>query len=134
MSLSWVTLASMLLVGILALFSLYSGFQAFGNGELETALYYILMGVSGFAAIGYMLFRSKSGREERLDIKKVDVIVTLECQQCDLKSVREFAKGDYLFKDDEPCTRCEGNATITRIHSRKEKKRAGKKSSKNLTL
>ena len=49
-----------------------------------------------------------------------------ECQQCDLKSVREFAKGDYLFKDDEPCTKCEGNATITRIHRRKkEKKRKG---------
>jgi hypothetical protein len=112
----------MLLVGILALFSLYSGFQAYSNGELENAIYYILMGVSGFAAIGYLFFKSKI-RRDRLIIQPVEVITTLECPQCNLKRVREFETGDYIFKDDHPCTRCEGNAVITRINRRKEKKK-----------
>jgi hypothetical protein len=117
---NWITLVAMVIVGALAIFSLYTGFQAYSSGEIQTALYYILMGVSGFAAIGYMLFRGRPSGEEKLNVKKVEVLTTIECPQCNLKRVREFQKGDYLFKNDLPCTRCEGIATITRIHQRKK--------------
>jgi hypothetical protein len=117
---NWITLAAMVIVGALALFSLYTGFQAYSSGEVQTALYYILMGVSGFAAIGYMLFRGRPSSDEKLEVKEVEVLTTIECPQCKLKRVREFQKGDYLFKSDLPCTRCEGIATITRIHQKKK--------------
>ncbi len=120
MSQSWITLAAMIIVGALALFSLYMGFQGYGGQNQEASYYYIIIGVSGFAAIGYMFFRSKAVAQERLDVPKVDVITTLECPKCDLKRVREFKRGDYIFKEDEPCTRCEGNMVITRIHQREE--------------
>lgn len=125
---NWITLAAMVIVGALALFSLYTGFQAYSSGEIQTAIYYILMGVSGFAAIGYMLFRGRPSSDEKLEVKEVEVLTTIECPQCKLKLVREFQKGDYLFKSDLPCTRCEGTATITRIHQRKkepERRRRG---------
>jgi len=122
MNVNWVALAAMIIVGVLALYSLYSGFQAYGSGNMEQAIYYVLMGIGGFAAIGYLLFRTKSEGEEKLKIEEVEVITTLECPGCNLKRVRDFIRGDYIFKT-EPCTRCEGEAVITKIHRRKEKKK-----------
>jgi hypothetical protein len=120
---NWVALAAMIIVGALALFSLYMGFQAYGNEEIETAFMYMIIGVSGFVAIGYSFFRAKTVQKDKLEYKKADVITTLECPQCNLKRVRSFKRGDYIFKNDEPCTRCEGNMLITRIHTRKEEKK-----------
>ena len=120
---NWVTLAAMILVGALALVSLYMGFRAYGNEEIETAFMYLLVGASGFIAIGYSFFRARPTTKESLEPKKSDVITTLECPQCNLKRVRSFQRGDYIFKRDEPCSRCEGQMVITAIHTRKEEKK-----------
>jgi len=120
---NWLTLAAMIFVGALALVSLYMGFRAYGNEEIETAFMYLLVGASGFIAIGYSFFRAKPTTKEALEPKKSDVITTLECPQCNLKRVRSFQRGDYIFKRDEPCGRCEGQMVITAIHTRKEEKK-----------
>ncbi len=120
---NWLTLATMILVGALALVSLYMGFRAYGNEEIEAAFMYLLVGASGFIAIGYSFFRAKPTTKESLEPKKSDVITTLECPQCNLKRVRSFQRGDYIFKRDEPCGRCEGQMVITAIHTRKEEKK-----------
>ena len=117
---NWVSLALMVVVGAIALVSLYMGFQEYGNNEIETAFMYILIGVSGFAAIGFNFFRAKPVAKQAKGPKVVEVISTLECPQCNLKRVREHQVGDYIFKNDEPCTRCEGNMVITRINARKD--------------
>jgi len=120
---NWITLAAMIVVGALALVSLYMGFRAYGEQEIETAFMYLVIGASGFIAIGYSFFRAKPTAKESLEPKKVDVITTLECPQCNLKRVRSFQRGDYIFKRDEPCTRCDGQMVITAIHTRKEEKK-----------
>jgi len=120
---NWVTLAAMIVVGALALVSLYMGFRAYGDQEIETAFMYLVIGASGFIAIGYSFFRARPTTKESLEPKKSDVITTLECPQCNLKRVRSFQRGDYIFKRDEPCTRCDGQMVITAIHTRKEEKK-----------
>jgi len=123
MSLSWVTLIVVVIIGVFSLFSLYMGFQAYGSEHHEQANYYIIIGTAGFAAMGYMFFRTRAIASIKLDVPRVNVVTTLECPQCDLKRIREFERGDYVFKDDEPCTRCEGKMVITRIHKREKEKR-----------
>jgi hypothetical protein len=121
MSLSWVTLAAIILIGIFSLFSLWMGFQSFGSDNPENSTYYIFIGTAGFAAIGYMFFRTRAVMATRRPtVPKVDVVTILECPSCNLKRVRDFKRGDYVYKDDEPCTRCEGNMVITGIHRREE--------------
>ncbi|TRO54067.1 hypothetical protein E2P71_05040 [Candidatus Bathyarchaeota archaeon] len=120
---NWVTLAAMIIVGALAIVSLYMGFRAYGAGEIETAFMYLIVGASGFIAIGYSFFRAKPTVKDPLEPKKYDVITTLECPQCNLKRVRGFQRGDYIFKRDEPCSRCDGQMVITAIHTRKEEKK-----------
>jgi len=122
MQVSWITYVVILVVGILSLFSLYMGFINYGE-SMEFAIIYIMIGVSGFAAIGYFLFRGKSAvaaKEEFLTVKKVEVYTTLECPKCQQKRVRDFKRGDYVFKDDEPCTRCDGMMMITKIARKKD--------------
>lgn len=120
---NWISLGLMVVVGAIALASLYMGFKEYGNNNIETAFMYILIGVSGFIAIGFSFFRAKPVAETKDITKDVEVVTTLECPQCNLKRVRAFQVGDYIFKKDEPCTRCEGHMTITRINARKEPKK-----------
>jgi len=122
LSLSWVTLIVVVVIGIFSLFSLYMGFQAYGSDHPEQANYYIIIGTAGFAAMGYMFFRTRAISTARLEVPRVDVVTTLECPECGLKRIREFVRGDYVYKDDEPCTRCDGRMVITRIHRREKEK------------
>ena len=120
---NWTTLALMVVVGAIALASLYMGFTNYGEGNMETAFMYILIGVSGFIAIGFSFFRAKPVAKSKSEPKEVEVVTTLECPQCNLKRVRAHQVGDYIFKMDEPCTRCEGHMTITKINARKDPKK-----------
>ena len=119
---NWTTLALMVVVGAIALASLYMGFTNYGDGNIETAFMYILIGVSGFVALGFTFFKAKPGAKTKDGSKEAEVVTTLECLQCNLKRVRAFQPGDYIFKKDEPCTRCEGMMTVTRINARKDPK------------
>lgn len=115
----------LLFVGALSLFSLYLGFDAYLLDRLDKAIYYLLMAFGGFALIGYLFFRSKSVLEKVTSIPEVEVVTTLECQNCGLKKMRPFQRGDYLFKEVEDCTRCEGKMIIEKIYGRErpQKKR-----------
>ena len=117
---SRVNLVIIVIIGILSLASLYLGFKSFTEDQI-TAYIYILIGALGFAAIGYMLFRGgRPSSQTKQDIPQVDILTTLECPKCNLRRVREFKKGDYVFKNDEACTRCDGNMIISRIHKKKD--------------
>ena len=118
-----VTLALMIVVAALALFSLYMGFQSYIDEDMTAAVLYLVIGSCGFIAIGYSMFRAKPVTKDKLEVKEAEVITTLECNQCNLKRVRAFERGDYIFKQDEPCTRCEGFMRVTRIHTKEEEKK-----------
>jgi hypothetical protein len=118
-----VSLVLMVVVGAIALVSLYMGFQEYGNNNMETAFMYILIGVSGFASIGFNFFKGKPIAKQTSGLKTVEVVTTLECPLCNLKRVRAHQVGDYIFKSDEPCTRCDGSMVITRINARKDPKK-----------
>lgn len=130
MTASWVAYAAILIVGLLSLFSLYMGFINYADNT-DIALVYLFIGAAGFAAIGYMLFRSKPAvsKTEALEVKKAEVFTTLECPKCQQKRVRDFKRGDYIYKDDEPCTRCEGMMIITKISRKKEEEKKKDESS-----
>ncbi len=127
MGLSKVSLAIVVVIGVSSLLFLWLGFQAFGGENPDQGNLYIVVGTAGLAAIGYMFFRTKAVTTRKPDVPKVDVVTILECPACELKRVRDFKRGDYIYKDDEPCTRCEANMVITGIHRRAEPEKKPKK-------
>ncbi len=111
----WVVILGALALGIFSLLNLYLGFEAYASGRSEQASYYILIGSVGFAAMGYMFFRARVPPRRRALIPRVEVLTTIECPSCGLKRVRGFEREDYIFRRDIPCTKCGGQAVITRI-------------------
>lgn len=111
-------LITLLFVGALSILSLYLGFDAYLSEQPEKASLYLLLGTGGFALIGYMFFRSKAVLEKVTSIPRTEVVTTLECNNCELKKIRSFKRGDYLFKEEDDCTRCEGKMIVSKIYGK----------------
>jgi len=103
----FITLALSFAAIILAVYS-------FGSNPM-VAGYLLLI---GFVAMGlsiYVLLQTRK-RISRLKIKMPSVTTMIECRKCGFKNVREFQRGDYIFKEDEPCQKCKENMLITAIY------------------
>jgi hypothetical protein len=107
----------------LSLAALILAINAF-NSNPEVAGYLLLIGFLGAALSTYMLFQARR-RISRLRIAAPSITTTIECKKCGFKSVREFQRSDYIFKEVEPCQKCNDKMLITAIYREvKEKERS----------
>ena len=109
----------------LSLTALYLAVNAYFMGDEMVSGYLLLIGALGVALSTYMLFQTRR-RILRLRIKIPPVTTLIECRKCGFKSIREFQRGDYVFKEVEPCQKCNENMIITAIYrevKEKEKER-----------
>jgi hypothetical protein len=106
----------------LSLIALYLAITALFTGETTVSGYLLLAGFIGLGLSTYMLFQTRR-RIQRLRIKVPPVTTTIECGKCGFKSIREFQRGDHIFKEVEPCQKCDEKMMITAIYREvKEKK------------
>lgn len=101
----------------------------YGISILETypdiAYIVLLFGFLGTAIAAYALVQMRR-RLSKLRIVVPPVTTTIECKKCSFKNVREFQRGDYIFKELEPCQKCNDKMMITAIYrevKEKEKER-----------
>ena len=99
----------------LSLTALILAINAFGYGQEVAAGYLLLIGFLGAALSTYVLFQTRR-RILRLRIVVPSITTTIECRKCGFKSVREFQRGDYIFKEVEPCQKCNDKMLITAIY------------------
>lgn len=111
---SFVLLAIFIML-IVAIMALILAVQAYSIGNIEVAVYLLIIGFLGVAASTYVLFQTRQ-RMIRLKIETPPVTTTIECRKCGFKSVREFQRGDYIFKEVEPCQKCNEKMLITAIY------------------
>jgi len=79
------------------------------------ALSWLLIGFIGLSIATYMLYQTR--RRIRISIKPQPVMTTLICEKCGFKNLREFKRGDYVFKEtDEKCPKCNENMYIAAIY------------------
>jgi hypothetical protein len=74
----------------------------------------ILIGFVGVALSTYVILQTRK-RVARLRIAIPPITTNIECKKCGFKSVREFQRGDYVFKEVEPCQKCTDKMMITAI-------------------
>ncbi len=85
------------------------------------------LGVVGLVALSMAmvtLYQSRrQAAEMKIEIPKV--MTTIECKKCNTKTVREFQRGDYVYKDLEACPKCpETKQIITAVYKEiKEKEK-----------
>jgi len=89
----------------------------------DAAWILLLMGVVGVAMSTYVLLQTRK-RLAKMRIVIPPVMTTIECKKCGFKNVREFQRGDFVFKELEPCQKCNDKMLITAIYKEvKEKER-----------
>lgn len=81
---------------------------------------FLLIGFFGLALSIYMLLQSR-GKPMRVTLELPRVITTLECPKCDFKSVRDFQRDDYIFKETGSCQKCNETMRITAIYREAKK-------------
>jgi len=83
--------------------------------EPVTAGFLAVMGIAGIALSAYVILQLRR-RATRLSVVIPPVMTTVECKKCGTKNVREFQRGDYVFKELDPCQKCNDKMMITAIY------------------
>jgi cell division protein FtsL len=113
-----------LVVLALSVVSLFVAVETYLANDLITAGLFAGIGAIAMAMSLFLLYQSRrQATEVKLDIPKV--MTTIECQNkgCANKTVREFERGDYVFKDlDVACGKCGGKQMITAIYKEVKEK------------
>jgi hypothetical protein len=114
-----------LIVLALSLVALALAVNAFLLGEEIVAGYLLVIGFIAMSLSVYVLLQSRR-RVMSMKIVNPPMMTTIECRKCGFKSVREFQRGDYVFKELEPCQKCpDDKMMITAIYKEvKEKEKA----------
>ena len=81
----------------------------------------LLIGGSGFAISAYMLFQTRR-KTMHLEIREQPVITTIACKKCGFKNIRDFQRGDYVFKEADSCPKCNEKMSVTSIYREVEEK------------
>jgi hypothetical protein len=115
---------------ILAASLYYSGTTATGStqsGDYAAAGVLAVIGAIALSMSSFTLFQSRRQISEmKIEIPKVMTTIGCSSVGCDVKTVREFQRGDFVYKElDAPCQKCSGKQMITAIYKEvkdKEKK------------
>jgi predicted ferric reductase len=89
--------------------------------DFEFAVILLAMGILAMGMSVYVLLQSRK-RMASMKIEAPKVMTTVECKKCNFKSVREFQRGDFVFKDLEPCQKCNEKMIITAIYKEVKEK------------
>ena len=66
------------------------------------------LAVIGLVALSMSLITLRQSRKQAAEMKieTPKVMTTIECRKCNTKTVREFQRGDYVYKDLDVCPKC----------------------------
>ncbi len=104
-----------LVVLMLSVAALYQAIEYFGSGQLDYGSWFLFLGFSGLALSTYMVMQTRR-KAVRLPFEAPKVITTILCEKCGLKNIRDFQRGDYIFKETEPCPKCSEKTMISAIY------------------
>lgn len=117
------SVAIILVTVVLSVIALFFGLATYDPQDLTTALSYILIGFIGLAISAYLLSQTKR-KPLGGAFEMPRVTSTILCQKCGFKNIRDFERGDYIFKETEPCPKCNEKMMISSIYREvKEKKK-----------
>lgn len=111
---SFFFLAIVFITLALSIAAFFQAFDAYGLEQVESGHFFMLIGVSALALSTYMVFQTRR-RALKLAFKPPRIATTILCQKCGFKNIRDFQRGDFIFKETEECPKCKEKMTITSI-------------------
>jgi hypothetical protein len=92
------------------------------TGDSDGAIYQLALGVFGVGVSAYTFLRFRKRMTLLRQALPPTIITITECKKCGLKSLRNFMKGDFVFKSLDECKKCSEPMLITGIYAEKAKK------------
>jgi len=119
-------LAIILITLLLSLISIYQGINEYLVGRTDQGSFYMSIGAVTLALSAYMLFQTRKRMLKLMGMEMQPLSTTLQCQKCGFKNVREFQRGDFVFKQtDQACPKDNEKMMISAIYREvKEKEKA----------
>ncbi|MCW3996270.1 MAG: hypothetical protein NWE98_09030 [Candidatus Bathyarchaeota archaeon] len=110
-----------LIVMALAVAALLLAITAYATDVVAAGVLAII-GLIALVLSGFMLYQFRR-QTVQLKIEIPKVMTTIECTKCGGKTIREFQRGDYVYKELEPCQKCpETKQMITAIYKEVKEK------------
>jgi len=106
------------IVMVLSMAAIFIAGETYIAGDTVAAGILAAIGLIAMTLSIFLLYQSRRQVAE-VKIEAPKVMTTLECTNkgCANKTMREFARGDYVFKElDVPCGKCGGHQMVTAIY------------------
>ena len=120
------TFAFIIVLAVMALSVTAFGLAAWAwiEGNELYAIFLVATGVIALTLSTYLLLQSRRA-VVTMKASPSKVMTTIECRKCGVKTVRDFQRGDYVYKELETCTKCpDDKMIITAIYKEiKEKEK-----------
>ena len=111
-----ILMAVVMIALLLALVSIYLGLSEYVLGDSSSASFYMSIGMVTLALSTYMLYQTRRRMIRLLNMEMQPLSSTLECNKCGFKNIREFKRGDFVFKEtDETCPKDKQKMIISAI-------------------
>jgi len=93
-------------------------------GDFLSAAVFAVIGLIALIMSVFTLYQSRRQTAEmKIEIPKVMTTIQCTSKNCDSKTIREFQRGDFVFKElDVPCQKCSGRQMITAIYKEVKEK------------
>jgi hypothetical protein len=93
-------------------------------GDFLSAGVFAVIGLIALVMSVFTLYQSRRQTAEmKIEIPKVMTTIQCTSKNCDSKTIREFQRGDYVFKElDVPCQKCTGRQMVTAIYKEVKEK------------
>ncbi len=120
------TFVVMIVVAVMVLSLVAFGLAAWAYmaDNMTSAVFLTITGVIALTLSAYVLLQTRR-TAVATKIAPAKVMTTVECRKCGVKNVRDFQRGDYVYKELEPCQKCpDDKMIITAIYKEiKEKEK-----------
>jgi hypothetical protein len=108
----------------LSVIALFVAVETYFSGDILAAMIFAGIGAIAMAMCLFLLYQSRrQATQVKIEIPKV--MTTIECKNktCANKTIRDFQRGDYIFKEDSTaCPKCGGKQMITAIYKEVKEK------------
>jgi predicted membrane protein len=116
--------AFMIVLAVMALSIVAFGLavNAYLLGQEVVAIYLAIIGMVAMTLSAYVLMQSRR-TAVMMKTATSKVMTTVECRKCGFKNVRDFQRGDYVYKELEACQKCpDDKMIITAIYKEVKEK------------
>ena len=113
---SSILLLIIMVILALSVITLLNAIELYGQGLANEGNYFLLISVIGFGIASYVVLQSRR-RIPNVMIDLPKVSTTLTCDNCGFKNMRSFERGDYVFKENGDCPKCNQKMTVTAIYT-----------------